>query len=96
MSTPTSVLVTDSDKMRGCGGKEHGCFGGVHGCFGEVHGCFGGVRGCFGSEQRLAGHDGAAVNETVTVTGAAEENETGATKSEYALEHAQHPSLSVH
>ena len=29
-----------------------------------------------------AGHDGAAVNETVTVTGAAEENETGATKCE--------------
>ena len=43
-----------------------------------------------------AGHDGAAVNETVTVTGVAEENETGATKSEYALEHAQHPSLSAH
>ena len=41
-----------------------------------------------------AGHDGAAVNETVTVTGAAEENGTGATKSEYALEHAQH--MTVH
>jgi hypothetical protein len=33
---------------------------------------------------------------TVTVTGAVEENETGATKSEYAFEHAHHPSLSVH
>ena len=38
----------------------------------------------------------AEVNETVTVTGAAEENEIGATKSQYALEHAHHPSLSVH
>jgi hypothetical protein len=54
------------------------------------------VHGCFGGEQRLAGHDGVAVNETVIVTGAVEENETGATKSEYALEHVQHPSLSVH
>ena len=29
------------------------------------------MHGCFGGEQRLAGHDGVAVNEIVTVTGAA-------------------------
>jgi hypothetical protein len=41
-----------------------------------VHGYFGGVHGCFGGEQRLAGHDGEVVTQTVTVAGVVEVNET--------------------